>query len=820
MEKGLFLFLFDSSKTKNFGLKSKCISQLKAFRNSGIEVDSIFNTREGLIFNEKETILEAPTSTFFFNVFAIFFYFRGYYKTIYNKLPFDQYSFVCLRYQYCTPFLLWFFRRIKRNHPNIHIYLEIATYPYDIEYNSFPKTFVLFIDQFFRRKLKFYVDKIYSCTNESYIYGIPVIKFFNGIDIDQIVFRESHKNLSNKLKLVAIASNISSWHGFDRIIMGLHQYYQKETTMDITLSIIGEGDEKSNLMDRVLSLQLDKKVTFLGFRPEKEINAVLSQSDLAIGTLGIHRKKVFFNSSLKHRHYCKIGIPFIASTIDQSFPADIPFIKYFAPDDTPIDICKLIDYFFSIEPIYDTISHEMTQYCKDYLSWNQTMKPVIDNIRKCTQTSKRSLFIVNYYFPPIHSPSYVRLQNFSYNMALNNHRIFAVSTSNSKSIFKSIPTSFHNNIKVFLAYTYDVRTFLAQFVKKSPEKKEQSGAPQQGFFSKLVNTFPFNVFLEGGLFYFIRVLYFAFKLRGQYQIIFSSFRPMTDHMIAFVLKMVNPSLYWIADFRDLHLDHDTKPYLLKSLQIWVSKRIYKKADMVTTVSTGLAKNIHSEFAEANVFVLRNGIESIDENVQAPDIERVAKEEYFNISYTGNLYKGKRDPEILFAAMHQLILQGRVNANDIRFHYAGEEFNIVERIASKYGLQSNIHNLGFIPRHESLKLQADSNINLLLSWSTKSQKGLLTGKFYEYLNAKKPVIVIISGEHDEEFENIVADTRIGSVFYHEDIEKLSNYFENLYVNWKLDPKQNAFKNEVNADNYKWEYNIHNLLTTIDQEMRKK
>jgi hypothetical protein len=68
--------------------------------------------------------------------------------------------------------------------------------------------------------------------------------------------------------------------------------------------------------------------------------------------------------------------------------------------------------------------------------------------------------------------------------------------------------------------------------------------------------------------------------------IYSSFRPWTDHLVAWRLKKRFPELKWMADFRDLPVDPVRNDVWFPALQRWWGKRIIADATEVWTVSKG------------------------------------------------------------------------------------------------------------------------------------------------------------------------------------------------------------------------------------------
>jgi len=93
---------------------------------------------------------------------------------------------------------------------------------------------------------------------------------------------------------------------------------------------------------------------------------------------------------------------------------------------------------------------------------------------------------------------------------------------------------------------------------------------------------------------------------------------------------------------------------------------------------------------------------------------------------------------------------------------------------------------------------------MATWNSKKEQGILTGKFFEYLMFKKPIITLISGEKGAEIEDIIKETNCGFVFYNDldTIENLKEYILDIYnkkINKHLEIK-NTYNENINQYNY--------------------
>ena len=76
------------------------------------------------------------------------------------------------------------------------------------------------------------------------------------------------------------------------------------------------------------------------------------------------------------------------------------------------------------------------------------------------------------------------------------------------------------------------------------------------------------------------------------------------------------------------------------------------------------------------------------------------------------------------------------------------------MAQKTGMEGILINHGYVSRAEAARLQSISDLFLVLSWNTPDSQGILTGKFYEGIRAKKPILSLISGDLPDSELNIL------------------------------------------------------------------
>lgn len=262
------------------------------------------------------------------------------------------------------------------------LFYEYPTYPWQEEMKSNPKTFGrlnYYIDKWNYRKLIEIVDFIpamVSCDSfSSQIEAEKLIKINNGICVEKlsVVSPVSHEGLN----LLAVG-HLQNWHGLDRVIKGLSEFYNSGGTQLVKFLVVGDGRELQALRELAQNLGLMDKVEFFGAMTGKKLDIIFNRADIAVASIGNHRKKVFRDSALKSREYCARGIPFIMASYDDDFSEKFKYVHRIPSDDSPVDIDSILAFFNNIKN--DDYVNTMRQHAERTLTWDNKMIPVIDRI--------------------------------------------------------------------------------------------------------------------------------------------------------------------------------------------------------------------------------------------------------------------------------------------------------------------------------------------------------------------------------------------------------------------------------------------------------
>lgn len=239
-------------------------------------------------------------------------------------------------------------------------------------------------------------------------------------------------------------------------------------------------------------------------------------------------------------------------------------------------------------------------------------------------------------------------------------------------------------------------------------------------------------------------------------VIVSTGPPHSMHLIALKLKE-KFSVSWIADFRDpwtrisyynelrLTARSDRKHKMLEKL-------VLKKADRVLVVSQGMKEDFE-EILQRDYQVIHNGYDTDD----IPDT-KVETDKKFSVAHIGVLAKS-RNPEKLWKVLGEICREDDRFRNDLEIKLVGKvDVNVLEMLEN-FGLKQNLNRIPYLPHDKVIEEQHKSAVLLLLIHDTPKAKLILTGKIFEYLSARRPILCI--GPEDGDAARIIRETESGT-----------------------------------------------------------
>lgn len=259
-------------------------------------------------------------------------------------------------------------------------------------------------------------------------------------------------------------------------------------------------------------------------------------------------------------------------------------------------------------------------------------------------------------------------------------------------------------------------------------------------------------------------------------VIVSTGPPHSMHLIGMQLK-TETGIPWLADFRDPWTNIDF--YKDLKLTSWADRKhhhleqkVLQQADAVTLISSGMAKDF-KRIVGRDYHLITNGFDEDDFKGITP----TSNQGKFKLSHVGSLVKS-RNPKILWQALTELVAEDEKLKKDLEIALTGTVDLSVRQDIAEFGLDDHVQYKAYLP-HNQLVNEFNSSTALLLLINDTPNAGLiLTGKFFEYMAANRPIICL--GPTDGDAARILNETQTGFAFGFDEKEKLKERIKALYA----------------------------------------
>ncbi len=272
-----------------------------------------------------------------------------------------------------------FLQKTKKNKPGIRVILEIPTYPYDEEIKRL-NMITRYRDRIYRRYLWKYVDRIVTYSEDDKIFGIRTIRIRNGINVRTVpLAKKRHKD--QEIHLIAVAA-LQPYHGYERLIEGLKDYYSGEAERIVRFLIVGSGPSEEELKHLVKSYGLEDKVLFFGQKTGDPLTEIYDQSDIGTGSFGLYKRGDSRSSALKTREYLSRGLPMISGCTEDVFQGkNADFYLELENDESPVDIQRVVDFYDRLMADgKEALSGRIREFAEKNVDVRSTFRPVIQYI--------------------------------------------------------------------------------------------------------------------------------------------------------------------------------------------------------------------------------------------------------------------------------------------------------------------------------------------------------------------------------------------------------------------------------------------------------
>jgi glycosyltransferase involved in cell wall biosynthesis len=265
----------------------------------------------------------------------------------------------------------------------------------------------------------------------------------------------------------------------------------------------------------------------------------------------------------------------------------------------------------------------------------------------------------------------------------------------------------------------------------------------------------------------------------QISTVFISSPPHSSQLIGLELKKRFPGLRWIADLRDPWTDIYYYQELLHRpaaarRDAAFESRVLHHADHVITVSSPIRDLLLRKSARLDAgrfHVLPNGYDEEDFPPSPP-----VRPSAFVVTYVGTMAASYRPAAVL------RVLGGmKQRGLPVQLRMVGTHAATVAQEVEEQGLGGCTNFIPYVAHPEAVRHMQESDVLLLIIPDVEHSEGILTGKLFEYLGSRRPVLGL--GPVTGEAANILEECRAGKMFGRDDEGGIREYLEAVYEKWK-------------------------------------
>ena len=421
----------------------------------------------------------------------------------------------------------------------------------------------------------------------------------------------------------------------------------------------------------------------------------------------------------------------------------------------------------------------------------------------------KKVLIITYYWPPSGGSGVQRWVKLSKYLTRGGVECHVLTVDSKVASYMSQDLSLLEDIdekvKVYQTNSFEPINIYSKIVgSKNVPTAGFTNVDNSSLFQKVINFIRSNLFIPDPRIGWNKYAYKkAVEIIKKHKIstVITTSPPHSTQLIGRKLKR-KLQIYWIADLRDPWTDIYYYPILRHSklshlINLRKEKSVIEEADKVVSVSEGcieIFKNKTPKNDALKFEIIHNGFDL--EDFQA--IKKKRTDPYFRIVYTG-LMSLLYSPEIFFKALETLPQEIK---NKLEIHFVGQISEEILKRSKSSGVKTI--SISTVPHDEVLQHQINADLLLLVIPEIKNDKGVVTGKIFEYIATGNPILGI--GPKDGDAGKILKTNTNCKMFDREDIKPIQYFILSQITNYNnLKPESNThtglnFSRKVQAEKY--------------------
>ena len=338
---------------------------------------------------------------------------------------------------------------------------------------------------------------------------------------------------------------------------------------------------------------------------------------------------------------------------------------------------------------------------------------------------------------------------------------FAAFPSTDESLLQEIPSE----VKVIRTRAWDPFSLYGRFQrKKKADVVEVGHVGGELGFKRAARWFRGNVFLPDA-----RIGWVPFASRvvrklvqeQKFDAIMSTGPPHSSHLVGMAAHKAS-KLPWVVDMRDpwveiYYSDQMYEGKVARKIQATLERRVLSTANAVVSVSKHVGLGLKRRVQMQHYETIPNGFDPAD--ILQNQATRSANEGAFTLAYIGT-YTLRRHSTALVAALQKL--QATI---PVEVRFVGK---VDSEALERYRVNGiPIKELGYLPHNEAVAYMQEADILLLPLPRVQGHNsaGDVSGKVFEYMSARKPILAL--GPTEGDLADILNQVHAGNIFDYED-----------------------------------------------------
>lgn len=370
--KKIFLYMNFFKDDNSIGITKKIKAQIRTLRRMGMMVYYTSYVQDGavVIDNEdnqvyfKKYLSKNETIKRYDRRFLLI-------RTVieYLESSGEQFDFAYLRWHTFDRLYLKMLKALKK--AGAVSIVEAHAWTPDSKGDSLIAKYQIMMDRRYSKFAKDYVSLIAGMSEYDNIWGIRTVKVDNAIDLKNIRPRNWIKD-DSVFRIISV-SNEYNYHGYDRLLKGLYNYYAAGGSRRIEVHFVGVFLQSTKALCE--ELKLDEIVHFHGKMFGDALDDLYDNCDFGIGALAHHRVGMYSGSSLKTKEYFAKGLPFVYGWKEPAFDETYPYALKVELCEEPINIQDILDFYDGIKNDPNMVAN-MRTFAKEHYSWEKEFEKI------------------------------------------------------------------------------------------------------------------------------------------------------------------------------------------------------------------------------------------------------------------------------------------------------------------------------------------------------------------------------------------------------------------------------------------------------------